>query len=361
MPQKIETGANSSSALPVGGLVNEVTPNFDVVEQGKTDFRIDTSSWTTHFNIIRNNHNIFTDTDTVSIRRHAKNYNRFKIPDVNRVLRQTFGHIFFMRPDLNIIKAQGSSASFELNANAANDPRFSYVAKNNPEVIKSLSRYGYSGHYFSMLLSNAASGTSLQDEALKTDTFGDTWTGHKIPYGKHNSESMSSGTFDVHYEDDSMLSIYQIHKLWVEYISRVYRGTFVATDKNIREKILDYATSVYYFLCAEDFETILFWAKYTGVFPNNVPSSTIGSWNVDSPLKMPSYDITYSYAFKEEYNPFLFTEFNNMSPGLSQDYVNSYDTNLLGAGKTIVGPPFVELLAVDGKYIPKLRFRREIY
>ena len=361
MSQRIENGASSTNDLPVSNLVDEVTPNFDVIEQGKTEFKIDTSRWTTHFNIIRNNHNIFTDSDTTAIRRDGRNYNRFKIPDVNKALRHSFGHVFIMRPDLNILKAQGSSADFELNSNTANDPRFSYVAKNNPTVIRNLSRYGYSGHYFSMLLSNAATTSSIQDEALKTDTYGDTWTGHKIPYGKHNSESMSSGQFDIRYEDDNLLSIYQLHKLWVEYISRVYRGTFVATDKNIREKILDYATSVYYFLCADDFETIIFWAKYTGVFPNNVPSSTVGSWSLDSPLKMPAYEITYSYAFKEEYNPFLFTEFNNMSPGLSQSYVNNYDTNLLGVGKTTVGPPYVEILSVDGRYVPKLRFRKEIY
>lgn len=358
MPTRYENGSNSTKNLPSYGLVTEVTPNFDVIKQGETEFKIDTTTWDSHFNIIRENHNIFTNSDYNAIMEEARYYNRFKIPNLNKILTKSYGHVFFMRPDLNIVKPQGGNDVMELNDNVNTDPLFNYVQSNNPSVIRNLSRYGYSGHFFSMMLSNAAKSITLQDEALKSDTYGDTWTGHKIPYGKHNTDSISASTFDVTYEDDNNLSIYQLHKLWIEYISRVYRGRICASDENIRLKCIDYATSVYYFLCAEDFETIIFWAKYTGVFPSNTPSATVGSWNRESPMRLPEYQITYQYAFKEEYNPFLFTEFNNMSSTLTQSYVNNYDTNLLGIGRTIVGPPYVEVLSDNGRYVAKLRFRK---
>ena len=86
MPTRYENGSNSTKNLPSYGLVTEVTPNFDVIKQGETEFKIDTTTWNSHFNIIRENHNIFTNSDYNAIMEEARYYNRFKIPNLNKIL-----------------------------------------------------------------------------------------------------------------------------------------------------------------------------------------------------------------------------------------------------------------------------------
>ena len=45
-----------------------------------------------------------------------------------------------------------------------------------------------------MLLSNFAQSFSLSDETLATNTYGQSYTGFKVTYGKSLNESRSAGT-----------------------------------------------------------------------------------------------------------------------------------------------------------------------
>ena len=124
-------------------------------------------------------------------------------------------------------------------------------------------------------------------------------------------------------------------------------------------KILDYAGAVYYILTAEDGETILFWSKYYGVFPTNIPSGQY-SWAAGNVISNPQLDITYQFSFKEDFNPYSIIEFNaNANVGSNPKYIPVYDAKLGHAGETWVGTPFIELVKnnnADCPYVYKLRF-----
>ena len=73
-----------------------------------------------------------------------------------------------------------------------------------------------------MLLSNKAKSFSISDEYISTAEYGQGLTGYKIPYGKTNVESKTAGSFSIDYVDNRDLQIYQVHKLWIEYIFHVF-------------------------------------------------------------------------------------------------------------------------------------------
>lgn len=369
-----------------------ILENDPITKSYKYDYYTDIYDPAKRLADIRDKHNIFTAARSNAYYYESHYYNRFKIPNPNLSLASSFAHIFFVRPDLNILKRISKTDSgsptgnkFALSDGATHDAEIAVAWKNNPDMVKQLILDNGMNHKFMLSLSNAADSFSLGDENLKTDTAGETWTGHKIAYGKHNIEGKTAGQFTISYTDNRNLDIYHINKLWMDYISKVYRGeleprSMLYDKKNntyeraangcdgkmysyTDDKILDYATAVYYILTAEDGETIIFWSKYFGVFPTNAPSSTF-SWSRGNRLHNPTFDIPYMYSFKRDYNPFDLVAFNMLSPKPADGkykYAKIYDPEMLGPGRSLVGVPFIETVQDTSKkseaYQFKLRFR----
>jgi hypothetical protein len=287
----------------------------------------------------------------------VKYYNRFKLPTLNDVFQKGYGHVFFTRPDCNILNEHATA----LNSAFSADNEFNYAWLNNSDLVKELSLDSNQTHDFMLSLSNKAASFSLSDEYIETDTYGKTYKGWQVAYGRNNIESKTAKDFNVTYNDDRTLHLYTLHKLWVDYISEVYQGRKAPKERAIRDKILDYASSCYYIITAEDGETIIFWSKYYGVFPTTSPSTQFG-WSHGTVVEAPRYDIRYQYSFKEDMNPESLIEFNLVA-GVSgnMNYEPTYDPKLGHVGTTWVGAPYVELITnntdAECPYTFKLRFQ----
>ena len=285
-------------------------------------------------------------------------YNRFKMPTLNDKLQHGFAHVFFVRPDCNVTTNNGRS----LTSNLRNNQLFSYCMKQSPKLVRELVHDNGSNNDFMLSLSNHVSAFSGNDESLEVGSYGTTYTGYKIAYGKNNIESKTAGTISVSFFDDKQMHIYQLHKLWVEYISGCYRGEIIPKESSILEKIIDYAGAIYYIITAEDNETILYWTKYYGVFPTNIPVDQF-SWATTNVIKNPEdLNINYQYTFKEDFNPLSLTEFNkNARIGDKNNlrYAPTYDKTLGHVGQTWVGCPYIEQVQSGEITSYKLRFLRE--
>lgn len=281
-----------------------------------------------------------------------KNFNRFKVTFPDYHLHKTFAYVFFTRPDLNIVNKNKTMTS-----PASSDELYNYIWANNKDIILSLTQFFDSSHQFNTFLSNVAGSFEVSDEFIKPAEHGETFTGNKIQYGKSDIESRAAGEFSVKYIDDANLSIYKMHKIWVDYISKVYRGEFYPRIDYMLQKVLDYACSAYYFLCGPDGETILFWSKYIGVFPTNIPSSTL-SWSRDSVLSKPEMSINYSYSFKEDFDPIALVEFNELStPEAKNRKARAmYDESHGSMGSTFVGTPYIVRDTIGSRTIFKLKW-----
>lgn len=321
------------------------------------DYTVDTTFLGDKLEVVKKNLNILNNVEGSKLSYDLfKNYNRFKIPFTDEVLSKTFSHVFFTRPDLNLIEYKGND-SVVLAKQVENDATFYYLYKTNKNILTSLTQMHSSTHDFNLFLSSMARSFEVSDEYIKTTEHGETFTGYKMQYGKHIIESRTAGTFSVNYEDNKHLEIYKCHKAWVEYISKVYRGELTTKREYITSKTLDYACSVYFIITAADNETVLFWTKYYGVFPTNIPSS-VTSWGKGDSMNVPEYSISYAYAYKEDFSPLTLAEFNMNSTG-ELKYVKNYSEDLGHSGQTMTGAPFIETIHHNGHYEFKLRFRAE--
>ena len=309
---------------------------------------------------IRRSLNLLNNTTTPSSLRaqYMQNYNRFKETYVDDMLNKTFAHVFFVRPNCNIYRP--SSAILTKEAGAL--PDFYYAYKHNPLILQQLQQEfkGAPNHEFMFYPSNKVRSFEVADEYITTDTYGQSRTGYKVSYGKHNIESKTADKFSCTFIDDNRLTVYHVHKLWMDYISYVYRGELAPQQVYLTHKIIDYATCVYYILCAEDGETIIFWSKYTGVFPIKSPSSSF-SYTAENPggIQKPELNIEYQYAWKEDFNPLSLVEFNEHSTNVKYAYTSSFQASKLGPASTWSGAPFIETYRGTGNgnnFIFKLRF-----
>lgn len=323
--------------------------DFDVTV---SDYELDYSHIMDNMDIIRRNFNIRGE-NYGNIRKNMfDRFNRFKTPFPDYHLSKTFSHVFFTRPDLNLLTDSGDA----LNGQFSKDPLFSFLYNNNSKLIESLTTKLSASHDFHPYLSNAANSFELSDEFIKTIEHGETFTGWKIQYGRHNIESNTAGQFAINYQDDADFNIYKTHKAWTEYISRVYRGDATPNRDYIKKRILDYAASVYYFVCGPDGETILFWSKYFGVFPLNTPASA-GSWARGTSARLPEFNINYAYAMKEDFSPLSLAEFN-MNSSTDFEYRKIYEPEIAATGRTMSGAPFVATgTDANGSAVYKLKFR----
>lgn len=283
-------------------------------------------------------------------------YNRFKITTLDDAFTKGFGHVFFVKPSCNM--NGGGDGSMKL---TTSNPLFRDAKTISPTIIKELSYTGdNTDSSFMLSLSNKVTGFSVNDEFINEGTAGKTYTGTQIAYGKDITESKSVNNLSITFKDDKYLHVYQLHKLWLEYISGVFRGTIIPAKNTITEKILDYAGAVYYIITAADGETIVYWEKYYGLFPTNISTDAL-NWDIEKPISNPSFTITYKYSFKSTYDPILIEEFNrNSGTAISKSYVPIFDKQLGHVGQSWVGIPYIEpevgVTANENTKVYKLRF-----
>lgn len=297
---------------------------------------------------VRESLNIFTESDP---KRLFKEFNRFKIAMPGFNSHKVFPYVFFTRPDIDIVSPTDGNIKKEF----ARDPLYGFMYNNNPDLLRSLNRSLDGDHDFNVFLSNAARSFEPSDEVIRTVEHGETYTGWKTVYARNTNESNTAGQFSVQYMDNTNYDIFKMHKIWLDYMNRAYRGAIQMDRKKIHQKILDYACAMYYIVCAEDGETILYWCKYWGVFPINTPASASGYTAGAIPVT-PNFSINYMYAMKEDYDPATLVEFNILSTA-NHRYRKTYNDSTATLSNTLTGAPFVESTMDNGKIKYKLRFR----
>jgi len=318
-------------------------------------------------------------------------YNRFKTPDINMAHSKTITHVFFTRPDCNLLEHVNAGTPLAGRANRQTEfhSEASMIWRQNPDLLKLLTD-GYRCQdfdNFNLLLSNQVTSFDITDENLNTNQVGKTWGGYEMVYG-HQYEGRTSGEFACNFTETNDFSIIHLMRLWITYIDNVARGVWLPSynlhgrrkpgtrdwqinDSHVFTKTLDYAASAYVFKCGPDGETVLYWSKYYGIFPINTGASAL-QWDISSPIgDTPKLSIRFKYAYKRDMSPISLMEFNNASNvSVSRaTYESSFNPEYGHSARPYVGTPFIELNLNDPQNFPtsggvvqnrssiKLRFR----
>lgn len=209
-------------------------------------------------------------------------------------------YVFITTPDLNL---EGDKAAKVLGVGTPSAPS---------ELAKVLS----GGTGFVKLLTNLADGFPAQDVVLDTHAVGEGWEGSKMTMPRHTLNSRQDGTFQLEYHEMAGMPVLLIHKLWVDYIDAVTKGTLspkTGAIDYIKARILDYAVSIYCFHLLPDAQTIEFAVRYTGCFPSAVPYSSVAARS--GPSEGIRLTVPYAFSYMEPLDAAIFNEFNQVAAG----------------------------------------------
>lgn len=297
-------------------------------------------------------------------------YNRFKTPDPNLAHNKSFTHIFFTRPDVNLLNYKGGA-----NQQTKNHTESAILWRRNPELFKLLTDYNRcvgDTNNFNLLLSNQITSFEIRDEELSTIEAGKSWGEYTMMYGDTYT-GRTAGEFNCNFTETNDYSVINLIKLWMTYIHNVSKGAWFPSynlfgpnggvdnsdegrprinSSHVYTKTLDYAASCYVFKCGPDGEDILYWSKYYGIFPVNTGAGAL-SWDYSNNIgDAPKLNIKFKYSFKRDLNPVSLLEFNSAANINSSDeatYENSFNINYGQSSRPYVGAPFIEMRFEDPK------------
>ena len=291
-------------------------------------------------------------------------YNRYKTPDTNLAHNKTFTHVFFTRPDCNLLAGDGSGAV----AQVKNHTESAMLWRRNPDLFKLLTdrKRCFDDNNFNMLLSNQVTSFDIQDETITASEAGKSWDEYEMSYGGEYT-GRGPGEFSCNFMETNDYSVLNLIKLWMNYIYMVKRGawrpsydlfhdgTHIDISPNashVYSKTLDYAASAYVFKIGPDGSDILYWTKYFGVFPLNTGASAL-SWDMNtSPGDGAKLNIRFRYSAKSDLSPIALLSFNdnaNIQSEQDATYQEDYNPNYGHIDRPYVGCPFIEMRFEDPK------------
>ena len=254
-------------------------------------------------------------------------------------------YVFFTRPEMNLTGSGGRGSlsnqpSIRISSENKYDNRLQYLAAMNPEILYMLTEDYSNDHDFIPYLQSRAESLQLPDYQIRTSEFTVPFFSYKFTYPTVTNESITGGSFDVTFREDSDLRITKLFQFWIYYMDAVIKNKMKPTDQHILNNEYDFMTSIYEIITDPTTQKVLFWAKYTGCFPTSVPISNL-SHNLGSTMEN-KVSIQFSYMMVEAMEPRVITDFNNNSKQSSY-YEPTYDQDFGMVGESLVGAPRIEL------------------
>lgn len=294
-------------------------------------------------------------------------FNRMQYANPYFVNGPTREYLFFTKPDLHIMNTTHKS---KLNTELANDPFWIEMKDRYRRIISDLQ---YSArrndnkldrHEFMPILTNAVS-SSLDMPSSSADTI-DTAAniyGTSIQYRKGSFKSDEGYDFSLEFIDNPYLDVYHLFKMWDYYEGMKSLGEVTPPGgKNSNPyrlaKILHDQIGIFKFVVADDMETILYYAYFTGCFPKSVPRETFNNLNPG----LITYSVDWHAQFVEDMNPLILVHFNRIQKKYA-GVANMELLNAMGKSKFKYAPLFNDRLEQinggwrDFPYISKVSVR----
>ena len=244
-------------------------------------------------------------------------FNRFGYVNPYNTRTANKEYLFFTKPDLNIfggddqlINVNATASTTSLNPKLAEaSTLFCDAATRYFPVLKQLQYNADTSNPFMYLLSNTVSSTlelpgiSSENNESSANAYGTT-----ISYRGHSIKSDQACTFSLSFNDTSYLEVYMLSKLYDEYHRLIKLGRIQPKTDYILNRILDDQFSIYKFVLAEDAETLLYWAKVTGVYITDVPRADFSEFPQDGV----KFSLSFYGQFVEDMDPIILNDFNKV-------------------------------------------------
>jgi hypothetical protein len=242
-------------------------------------------------------------------KRQIELFNNLRIADIETDhMEKCAGYVFFTCTDMKL-KPDAKSANADDNDRVQSV--VSGIRQLNGTILDQLSGDN-PDEPFMKVLTNMMQGFTPTDTVMEIRHVKETFQGYQMVVPTNPVKSMVGGSFQIEYLELEDGDITWLHKVWLDYIYAVKRGLVRPKDYNLDANVIDYASSMYYFVVAPDGMTLRYWAKYTGVIPTAVPYSAY-STSVNESTDIVKLTIPYEYSYKEDMDMAILADFARVS------------------------------------------------
>ena len=250
-------------------------------------------------------------------------FRRYPGADPFNAMTVTQEYLFFTKPDLHLMnqstgKVADSLKTYPFFVDAVD--RFRPICEQLQLSMSSKIRFTNNRHPFMPILSNTVTSTlELPDiEAENEQETGANVYGTKITYRGNSYPSDQECSFSLEFEDTKYLEVYMLFKIYDEYCRYKNMGLIDITNRSDDQRWLNYTInkvlhdqfSIYKIVVGEDGMTIIYWAKYTGVYPTGVPRSAMSDMTNSEGQKI---TVNFKAQFVRDMDPYILSEFNNIA------------------------------------------------
>jgi len=259
-----------------------------------------------------------------------------------------YSFVFVTKPSLFIYPYKpvpGDTLSALAYENMTKDQNFSqFLAEdslnsNDRIIAEQLSFYegmlpsNYIRQNFLPIFTNKARAFNTSDITIEQQDNFATKQGFRMSLPTFKTASEAASSIAIPMYETPNLDIIKTLSLWVNYISNITDGTFNANPLMIKNGVIDYMSSIYYFVLQPDGRTIKYWAKYTGCWPNTIPYSQMSFRRGESNLV--ELEANFIYTTKEDMNVAILEDFNRVSLNVERSTREEIDAEYLSPKKSL--------------------------
>lgn len=297
--------------------------NNKTVSMGKKKFKFD------DLTRVLGSNKIFSRLD-IRLYDEFTRFGYFNLYSQEQVLRE---YLFFTKPDLNLLTTDGGNlanrgytADGENAVSLRNIPYFKDAFNRNKYAMAQLqsSCRIISSPFMNILTNSVTSKLDLPSINAETQEVTPNIMGGTMQYRGHSHKSDNGFDFSLSFNDSSYLEIYTMVKIYDLYYRLIKTGEHTPIDKYVFNDIDSGQFSIYKFLVTDDAETIIYWAKLTGVFFTDVPRGDFGD-----PTEFGKYSLNFHAQWIDDNNPIHLIEFNNLVAPYTSHFPD-YDTIATG-------------------------------
>lgn len=256
-------------------------------------------------------------TSPETARRYMRNYfNTYNRVMVDLFPAFEFSYVFITRPELNLF-GPSSNKSIDLPTMVNHDRELSKWLDYQSDKRK--------GSFLTPMI-NHLTEMSVSDVEFQSKTSPANAHNIRINYPTNYEESLAGVPVNLTFQDNKSADILKLLNIWTTYMSEVSLGRITPRANDILKNKFESSVSIYQFVTGEDGETIKFWAKWIGCYPNNLPFSSFEHKKIRKELQPMS--VSFYAPFVKMMRPSILAEFNklgnfNTVKNMGSDYKKS--------------------------------------
>lgn len=259
--------------------------------------------------------------------RHRMNvHNR---PTPNYLAGFEFSYMFITRPELNLYQEGdhktlsdplggstswfGKSTDEDFSESGSSD--LSMLVKRNRELCRFLdsnvktSKGKKSPFMFPLM--NLLKEANMQDVEFSTKPSPSNRLDISIEYPMDYMESLAGIPLELTFNMDRYDTVLNMINIWTMYMTEIKKGNIRPKLKHQLLNMFESSCAIYQFVTAEDGQTIKFWAKWTGCYPQSIPYSE-KSHAKRKNLAGTDVSVSFYAPFFKPMRPSVIHEFNEL-------------------------------------------------